>query len=394
MILFICFLMTAAQTSTDIYLPSFPAIQEGLATTNTNVQLIFALFLAGYALSQLFYGPLSDRYGRKPMLILGTSLFFLMSMVCVFSQSIEVLMVARVLQGIGCGVCSVVPRAIMRDVFQGMDLRKVNLYQSIAWAVVPIVAPLLGSYVQAYLGWRYNFVLLTLFSLLSFYLCVFIYKETLHEKASSLNVQAVLQGYRQILLNIKFWPYLLCEGSTFGLVNAFVVASPILIQENLGYSVVTYGWLLFLIAMVYIISAFVTKILLEKFNELKIIALGVAITALGVLALLLSVMAVREHIVFLLISASLLQVGVAFLFPACAANAIEPFAKHAGKAAALLGCFSLLIGALSSVAISYLPEVSFKYLLIVYIVNMIMMAWGYVVIINRKERIEYADNFG
>lgn len=117
----ILFLMTLAQIGTDVYLPSFPAIKTALLTTDTYVQLTFSVFLAGFAVSQLIYGPLSDRFGRKPFLIIGVSFYFLTSIVAAITSSITLLLVARTIQGFGAGACSVIPRAIMQDSFSGKE---------------------------------------------------------------------------------------------------------------------------------------------------------------------------------------------------------------------------------------------------------------------------------
>lgn len=153
----ILLLMVIGQMGTDVYLASLPAIHVALNTSTSTTQYTFSIFLAGFALSQLFYGPLSDCYGRKPFIIFGLLMFTVTGLFCAFSTNIIELLTARFFQGVGAGACTVIARAVMRDTFDGKDITKMNIYQSMVWSMVPISAPLLGSYIQYYLGWRYNF---------------------------------------------------------------------------------------------------------------------------------------------------------------------------------------------------------------------------------------------
>lgn len=387
--IFICFLMTAAQLSVDIYLPSFPAMEVALSTTSTHIQLTFALFLAAFGGSQLFYGPLADRYGRKPVLIAGVSLFLVMSILCVFIQSIEWLIFIRILQGVGCGVCSVVPRAIMKDIFTGMELQKINLYQSMAWSIVPILAPLLGSYIQAYLGWRYSFGFIALFAAVSFCLVVFFYKETLKEKSERIAPSHVITDYAHVFLNIKFWPYLVCAMASIGLLDSFAVASPLLIQEKLGLSVMAYGWSIFFVAMSFVVGIILNRLMISKFCDTAVIFFGFCSAILSVLILFLSIFLNYQNLYFLLGSAAFAQISIAFIFATCATNAIDVFPGKAGKAAALFGCACLIGGTFSSVAMSYLPN-EFIYLFIIFLINTVVMGFGYLVI--KKYTLKFKAN--
>ena len=127
----ILFLMIFMQIGTDLYLPSFPAIKEQLSTTNAWVQHTFSIFLAGFAISQLIFGTLADRYGRKPFLISGITVYFLMCIVSASAHSISTLLIARGIQGLGAGACTVMSRAIMRDSFSGKAFEKMLLYQTV-----------------------------------------------------------------------------------------------------------------------------------------------------------------------------------------------------------------------------------------------------------------------
>ncbi len=151
--------------STDMYLASLPALTRYFSTDVPTVQLTLSVFLIGSALGQLVYGPLSDRFGRRPMLCAGLSVYLASSIACVLAPTIESLIVARFAQAIGSCAGPVLGRAVVRDVHGPVRGARVLAYMSSAMATAPVVAPIVGSYLQVAFDWRANFVVLALFSL-------------------------------------------------------------------------------------------------------------------------------------------------------------------------------------------------------------------------------------
>jgi|APSaa5957512535_1039671.scaffolds.fasta_scaffold148386_1 Bcr/CflA subfamily drug resistance transporter len=194
------FLLLILQMSTDIYLPSFPYIAQDLIATQTSVQLTLSLFLGGFAVSQLFYSPLSDYFGRKPILLFGILFFLLMNILSIFVVNIDQLLWLRFLAGVGGGSCSVVSRAITRDIFTGKSLEKIASYQLITWSIIPIIAPLIGSYIQHYSGWRYNFIFLSIIGILAVNIIYFLLPETrpIQHKPNSLQIKFTFKNYLRI----------------------------------------------------------------------------------------------------------------------------------------------------------------------------------------------------
>ncbi|HAT67203.1 MAG TPA: hypothetical protein DCS66_21845 [Flavobacteriaceae bacterium] len=372
----ILFLMVLAQLATDLYLPSFPAISSALNVNLSSVQLTFSVFLAGFAISQLIYGPLCDRYGRKPFLIIGVILYFLMAILSAFSTSITLLLISRAIQGIGAGACSVIPRAIMRDCFSGRELEKITIYQSIVWSFVPISAPLLGSYVQHYLGWEYNFILLAIISLLALIMCLF-FRESIAEKENRLHVSYAVKQYLSIIKNRKFYSPLLCAVCIISFLTAFNVSAPIIIQKTIGLSTIQYGWSVFIVAIAFMVASIINRFLSSWIETKKIVISGFILISISVLLMFVSLLFSHLTIYLFLVPIVLIQMGSAFIFPSNAAKAMQIFPDKAGKAAAIFGSSIFLGGTIVSFIMSILPEYNLLSLAVVYSIMLFAMAIFY-----------------
>ena len=233
-------LMLVAQTGTDIYLSSIPSIAENLNSSLSHIQYTFSIFLLGFAISQLFYGPMSDFTGRKPCALFGLGLYSVMALGCTISENAFFLLLFRFFQGIGAGGCTVSGRAMMQDSYSGKDLDAINSYQSIVWSLVPILEPLAGSYVQEYLGWRYNFFIIFLISIFLWLFIKFFLNETHHKKEITLNLKSIILDYQEFLKERRFVIHLLFAGLIISTLSVFNLSAPVIIQKIYGYSALIY----------------------------------------------------------------------------------------------------------------------------------------------------------
>ena len=156
-------LIAIGQVATSIYLPSMPAMTEALHTDGATMQLTLTAYLLGFALSQLVYGPLSDRYGRRPALFAGLVLYVAASAACALAGTIDELIVARLFQAMGACAGPVVGRAVVRDLYDGERAAKALGYVGFVLAVSPAFAPVLGAHLHGWFGWRANFIFVALF---------------------------------------------------------------------------------------------------------------------------------------------------------------------------------------------------------------------------------------
>lgn len=343
----ILFLMTLGQMGTDIYLPSFPSMANDMHTNMSTMQLSFSVFMFAFGGAQLIYGPLIDRFGRKPFLIFGVGLYGLMNIWISLSSDASHLIMARSLQGFGAGACSVIPRAIMRDVFNQKSMQKLVVYQSLVWSLIPILAPLIGSYIQFYLGWRFNFVFLTLIALIALWMCLR-YQETLKQRAPLMTIGTVTNQYLEILRHRQFYPPLICAMSILCLLTAFNVSSPLILQEILGLTSIEYGWTIMGISMSFLFGSMLNRALLSLYSVNDIEKLGLLLILLGSSLFTLTTSLWSLTLYSLLLPIVIIQVGGSLIFPSTVSKAMQIFPNMAGKSAALFGCGIFLGATLTS----------------------------------------------
>lgn len=376
----ILLLMVIGQIGTDVYLASLPAIHVALNTSTSTTQYTFSIFLTGFALSQLFYGPLSDRYGRKPFIIFGLFLYTVTGLLCASSTNIIELLAARFFQGVGAGACTVIARAIMRDTFDGKDLNKMNIYQSMVWSMVPISAPLLGSYIQYYLGWRYNFLLLSVLSTFLLVLCWFKLPETIKIKEQTISVRQIFNDYKKIFYEKSFFPYLIFSACIVSLFAVFNISAPLIIQIIFKQSVIVYGWVVFSVAVTFLMGSLISRVLIHQISSKQLMLLGLIIIILAGIALLF-VSSMNEPTLYkFLIAIIIMQIGSAVAFPSAAAESMRPFIQKAGKSAAIFGCTLFLSSALFSGIMSYLHEKNLMPFSIMINFLIVIMVFSYMMI--------------
>jgi len=260
--------------SIDLYAPSFPAIQTALGTIKQRVQLTITSYFCGYFIGLLFLGPISDSLGRKRPLIFMMSFYMLMSVLCVFAPSIEILLLFRALQGIGASIVGISFRSILSDVFEGRDLAKAMSYTSMSYRVGPIIAPVIGGYLQVYFGWQSNFIFLAAYALLLLLLIIFSLPET-HLEKIPFEAKTLLKRYWAILSNKTFTGASVCVGIQYGMLLVFNMVAPFFLQDVLGYSPITYGHIAFIVGVFAFCGILVNRLLLQRYSHLSLTAIGI-----------------------------------------------------------------------------------------------------------------------
>src|SRR5918994_3917577 len=221
--------------STDMYLPSLPAIAAGLGATTGQTQLTLSAFLLGFAAGQFFYGPVSDRVGRKPVLLFGLGLFTLASLICALSPNIETLIGARFLPALGASGPIVLGRAIVRDFYEGPRAGRELSRMGTIMGVVPAVAPILGGVLHEAFGWRSTFAATILFGLALAATVAAVLPETIRMRsAEPLSFLAILRGFRALLRHRGYRVYVALSGLAYAGLFAFISGSSFVLQEVYG----------------------------------------------------------------------------------------------------------------------------------------------------------------
>lgn len=340
----------------DLYLPALPAIAGGLGATAESVQLSITVFLAGFSLGMLFYGPISDRYGRRTVMLTGIALFAVASAACMLAMAVEQLIVARFVQALGGGAASVLARAVVRDVYTPTEaIRKLSLMAMVT-AIAPLVAPVFGSFLLDAFGWRGTFAAVVLWGVLSLAVVWFQLPETLAaDKRGQLPLGRAFGIYGRLLLDPAALGLLLAGGMSFAAMFAYITASPFYFIELNGFSPTAYS-LLFASNAVGIFGAnYLNSRLVKSKGPAAMAGLG---SACGFLGGVLLVAACRVPGALPAVIAGLfIVVAMTGLLGAnCVGLLMARYPQNAGAAAALFGASQFGLGMLASAAVSYFHD--------------------------------------
>ena len=375
---FLVFMGCLGQFASDIYTPAVPHIAHYLATSSNAVQWTMAAYLFAMSVSILFYGPLSDGIGRKKALYVGIVIMIIGSITCALSTSITMLMVGRVIQGLGTGATGSLWRSIFRDRCSGAEMSKLVSYLGIIVTFIIAVAPIFGGYLNTYISWHAIFWFLSTYSLLVLLATKFLYQETsTTHHINHLKPTFIWQSYRTLLLSKSFMGFALCSFITYGAFFSWFVMSPIILIKHAGLSSIQYGWLSFAAGGVPVmICAYLNGKLVGKIGSKPLLRMGWAITICSGILMVVGNLLFGVHAWNVLIPAVLFYFGINFIWPNVFAGAFEYCGKIAGFAGSLYAFIQLLGGAVFGGIVTHLPDHNQMALGIVFIV-LPAIAWGW-----------------
>jgi DHA1 family bicyclomycin/chloramphenicol resistance-like MFS transporter len=356
--LLLAMLTALGPLSMDMYLPSLPDIAHVLGAPVARTQLTISSYLIGFAVGQMIYGPLSDRYGRRPVLLAAVALYLASTLACAAAQSVDLLIAARLLQGISGSGAIVLARAIVRDVYSGVQAaRELSLMGSIS-ATAPIVAPMIGGVLQAGFGWRANFICMSVGGLIALLVAGRLLPETLRpdNRASPLSFFSMMRGYGAVARHRGFLVYLGIITTTYAGLFAWVSGASVVLQGVYGLSAVAFGFTFALGAAGYMLGAKIATRLVVRLGLDRTIGVGVVVIAAGGLSLALAV-ATGVPGLWLVAAMALYLAGVGLAMPQAMAGALTPFPDRAGTAASLMGLVQQALAAVIAAVIgAYLVQ--------------------------------------
>ncbi len=322
--------------SMDIYLPTLPQIIDLFHTTPTVAQLTLSVFMIVYACSQLIVGPLSDQYGRLPILYAGLGIYIIGSLCCAFAQHIEVLVIGRGIQAFGGCTGLVLSVAIVRDRCDPESGAKIMSYMASMAGMAPVVAPVLGGIIATYFSWRANFLFLVFTAFGAAFLVRCVLSESNIYK-TPFRVKDLFGRYCDIMRHSTYRIYAISCLLSFMALFAFISYSPYLFISVLKCTPSTFGWLFGSNAFVFVMSNTLYVRFVGKVDRLKLLQFGfLCILSAGTLMGMLSFM-LPLSIQIVMWPMYLAMVGIAFVMPNSIAGAITPFPHLAATASALLG---------------------------------------------------------
>lgn len=343
--------------SIDMYLPAFTAIADSLNCSTAEVAYSLTSFSLGICVGQLIYGPVTDRFGRKPPLVIGLSLYLLTSLAIVFTTTVEQLIALRLVQALGGCAGIVISRAVIRDIFPPEEIASVFSTIMLVMGVAPVIAPTLGGLVVAHFSWEYIFLFLALMSLVMLLLIFFKLPESKGaNKAMSLAPRSVLQNFKTVLFNRQFFVFTIAGSFSYAGLFAYLSGAPVVFMEILGFSDKQFGWIFGANAACYIIGAQVNRLALKRFSSRQIV-LATGLSSFLMATALLSASALQWHLEATTIGCLMgFMFSLGFLNPNTIALALIPFTDNAGSASALQGSLQMGIGAVSSAAVAALAN--------------------------------------
>lgn len=358
-LIFLIIAVTVGQLGVDLYLPSLPHIARELNALQSLIKLTIPMYLLGFGISQIIYGPFSDIMGRKPVLGFGICLFLLGSIGCFLAPTGYLLVAMRFVQGLGVGATVVNVRAITRDAFHGTKMAQVSAWISMVWAVTPIIAPVAGGYIQTYFGWRDNFIVMFIYGLLVLFALLFLLPETLpNEHKKTWNLRQMTHYYVRIFTDKIFLSFSLMSSLSSAYFFSFATASPFLLQEELGVTPVLFGWLFLLIAVGSMSGAIICHRLLNVICLKTIIFVGASVMLSASTALLFLSLSGIFTIWSIVIPMFFASLAGGMIFPNCATGAMTHYKTMAGIAGAGFGCMQMLTNFAFSSLISHLSTKS------------------------------------
>ena len=342
--------------STDIYVPSLPHLTDYFDVSAEYVKLTLSLNAAAFCIGTLFHGPLSERFGRKPVLIGAMAGLALFSLFCALSQSIGQLIVSRIFQGFAAAAEAVIVLAIIRDVFDQRDqIRVIAIYQ-MAIALTYAIAPIIGGYIYIYIGWRANFFVLTILAAISAFLLQNILKETSAKDPNALKTKEILNDYIGLLCNFHFMKYCIMLGAGLGFFLAFLTDGPFILIKQHSLPTEYFGYYNGIIVISFIMGSVATARLVKITTPHTLILMALGIIVSSSLLLVFIIFANLETKSLLVFCIALIAFGTAPLFAVAPPLAMNSTLKRTGSAAALLVSIEMGIGALAALCIGVLHD--------------------------------------
>ena len=334
--------------ATDMYLPAFEAIRVDLNTTENKVSASLSLFLGGYALAQLIWGPISDHFGKRTAILSGLLLFVLSSIAIFVSDSVLLILAFRLTQAMGVCAAAVSWQALAIDYYPIEKTKRVFATIMPLVALSPALAPLLGTVLQEHFGWRSIFIALALIALLLMAYTFTLSKKT---KPNDNEIKVASKSYLSFLKSQVFTGNVIIYASCTASFFAWLTGSPFILH-NLGYSASVIGWSYVPQTIAFLIGGFGYRNVSTKIENDVILPKLLIVYSICMVALFLEAILLTPNLTLILIPFCLMAFVNGACYPIVVSDALTPFHQHSGKASALLNFLQLSACFISSTLVS------------------------------------------
>lgn len=342
--------------STDIYAPSLPSLPALFNTDASMVKLTISLNVLMFGFGQMIHGPLSDRFGRKPVLLGAILLFTLSSFICALANSVEQLIFARMLQGFMGAAEAVIGIAVFKDLFnEKQQIRALAIF-GMSVALAPAIAPIIGGYTHIWLGWRFNFYLIGVLGIITTFLIWRLLPESASPDVGALAPARVLGNYRALLLNKTFITHAGMVGVGMGILYAFITGGPFILINHLSIPTEQFGYYQALMVAAYFIGSLVSIRALNHMESGRLLNIGLGLILAGGVCLLVVIASGMVTANSFTASFSIMSLGLGPVFAVAPSKAMLATDRSTGSAAAMLGAIEMTVGGLAAGAVSLLHD--------------------------------------
>lgn len=351
-------------TTTDIYLPSIYSIQDFFKSDIFSVQLTLTVYFIVFSCIQLIYGFLSDLFGRKIITLWSLAIYILGTLICIVSQTIETLIAGRIIQALGAG-SAITVFAVIRDSYESVAVARIISYMSAVVAISPIIAPIIGGFLQTIFCWQANFIFLLLVSIILFLSAVYILPETKRHSQIG-GAKTLITNYVNLAINTNYIPYAFGAAFAFGALFSYISGAPHIFLNLLGYSPEHFAIVFAIAAIGYVFGSLINPKLINIFGINKVLYIGIInIIFGGIIMCLFCLYTDNAVLAFGIIASQLIcEFGISVTVPICTTKALQPVPENAGQASALIGFMRFICAALASILMSQLQHPVFMALII------------------------------
>ncbi|OMH33590.1 Bcr/CflA family multidrug efflux MFS transporter [Motiliproteus sp. MSK22-1] len=343
--------------SLDMYLPAFPAIANSLQTSESEVQLTLSIFLIGFAAGQAIHGPLSDRFGRKPIILGGLFFYLLASIACALSDSIEQLQLARLCQGLAGASGSVLARSVIRDLYSGDELARAMSWLMLILTAGPMLAPSIGSLVLHWQGWQAIFWTLAGFALLWAVLVGIAVPESKQpEQKLSLRPAAIMAAFRSVLTHPQAIGFALCGGFAFGGMFAYIAGTPFIYMQLYDVTPQQYSGLFALNVIAMAVGSVINGRLVSALGRDKASLLWVMLLISSAVILAAAGLTQWGGLWALVIPLAFYIGTLGALAANCISGTLQFFPHISGTASSVFGVIQFGLGSFSGALLAYLND--------------------------------------
>lgn len=373
--------------SIDMYLPAMPALAKSLGSTTGYVQQTLSMFLLGAALSQAIIGPLSDRFGRRIVLLVGMVVFAIASLLCTQVTNVDQLIILRLCQALGAAAGNVVIQALIRDLYEREEAARMMSFVIMVMTVIPLLAPAVGGYLLILAGWQAIFWCLALFGLVAVLMVFYLVPETLPvEKRQSLRPGHLLRAYWHIVSHRQAMGYNLCGGFVFATMFAFITGSPFVYIEYFGVEPQYFGYLFGANILLMMCCNYLNARWLKWLGSGQLLRIGIAIHVIAAIFLLLNSLTGWLGLIGVVVPC-VLTVGVLGLVASNSTSAaLACFDSHGGTASGVLGITRMGLGGLSGGLVGLLHNGSIVVMATVMLLSALLAWLSLVLLVGWVER--------